>query len=142
MTTKRQQIANKIKEYLENIKISNGYNTDLGNNVLYYHATQKEKIEHLIFQDGDEKYEDTNNRRESELSIDIQAVRYGFEYGILINETVEDILKAIIKKNDRSLGLKNVYVEPIDSTSDIDLNGRDFVIIQVRFKVTYLIDIE
>lgn len=137
MTTKREQIVEKIGEALESIKISNGYRTDIGEKVIYWYEVVEQNIPHVVYMDSDETYEDDNGLRQSELSIDVQVVRYGYNYGQLINEAVDDVLKCLIKNNNRSLGLRDVYIEPIDSTSEGDLTGRKFVMTQLKFKVTY-----
>lgn len=138
---KREEIVDKLNYILSNIKKSNGYRTDLGNKIIYMHEIQdpKNKIDYLLYADGNEKYEIDNNLMQSELDIDIQIVRYGFEYSTLINDSIDDILKCILK--DRSLGLSGCVIEPVDSVYDLDFSGRDFVVLQLKFKVTYIVKI-
>ena len=141
MTTKREQIAEKIGLALESIKTSNGYRTNIGEKVVYFYEVMDQNVEHIAYADVDEKYEDDNSLRHCELTIDVQVVRYGKNYGQLVNEAVDDVLKALIKTNNRSLGLRDVQIEPTDSTSDYDMTGRAFVVIQLKFKVMYVITI-
>ena len=137
--TLREEIVEKIGERLELIKVANGYRTDLGNKVIYYYGAVDQGVEHIVYADADETYSFSNRVMENELSIVMQVVRYGENYGQLINEAIADVLNVF--KTDKSLGLSNVYMTPQTAEVDIDQGGRSFVVVQIKFTVKYLTQI-
>lgn len=139
--SKRQDIAAAIENKLKEITVANGYNTDIGLHVLYYYGSinEFEGEDFVCFADKDEKYElVADEALQANLSIVIQAIRYGDQFGQLINETVQDILRAF--GSYTNLGLTNVFMTAQDSLVDIDDSKQDVTVIQFNYNVAYIIE--
>lgn len=136
----RQEICDALKAQLETITTVNGYNTDIGQNVMEWSQVLVEPTaDCVIFGDTDEKYTDENARLQCELTVEIQATLFTADYGTKARQALQDMIKAIYKR--KSLGLKRVSIDVLENSIATDDGGRDLVFIYLKTEIKYYNDI-
>lgn len=101
--TQRSQILDAVELGLAGIAVADGYNTDLGDALVYWRPQESEwQQDSLTFRDahpeGPETFEELNNRVAHRLPIEIEAVRFvpsGENSRSFCEQILQDLLIAI-----------------------------------------------
>lgn len=95
--SKRQIILNAIDTALKTIKIANGYETDLGNNIFEWREEplQESELPAAIWRDTDEPVEFTIGAHEHKLTVEIELYAVGPTSPTILRKLIADVVKLV-----------------------------------------------
>jgi hypothetical protein len=116
--------------------VENGYNTDLGLNVLYWQDWLTEyKSDALVYRDMDEETIEKGLEHENNLLVEIEARKFSDSPGIDGNKCLQDVIRAI--GADITLGGLAIKVSLTGNEKDVETEGKTVVRTLVKFNVLY-----
>lgn len=85
-----------VGDRLSQIARANGYLTDIGTNIFYWHDPPAEyDTDSLIYRDPDEEHTQVGNQRENQLHVEVEGLLFTDNPGVDGNKVIADIIKAI-----------------------------------------------
>lgn len=136
--SKRQSILDALKTLLQTIKVSNGFNTNLGDYVFHWQEYPVEyNEESLVIRDPDEDYEEKNNNYQCVLHIEIESRVFSNNPGLAGNQALQDVLKAI--GSDVTFSGLATRTKLITNEKQVETEGRSACSILLKIDVIYLV---
>lgn len=137
--SKRQQITDKLKTMLQDIKIANGYNSDLGNNVFEWRLFpfQEDNLPAIEYRDIDCEIESPPARRhDHKLAIDIEIITAsGSTTPETIRKMIEDVHKAIGK--NAFFDKLAIKTGPVSNSIQMEQDNKIIAGALLKFSITY-----
>lgn len=126
-----------LKQQLEAIAVSSGYNTNLGDNLLYWQDFPTEYAVHaLVYRDlAEEPPEERNLDHEHLLHIEIEGRTFSETPGVTANNMLEDIAKAIAV--DPTLSKKAIKIIFAGNETDVETEGKTAARVLFKLDVLY-----
>lgn len=133
--TNRQSIINRIKVLLGQIKISAGYETDIGKNVFEWREIPVEtaKLPAVCVRDKSVQYNETFGTLDCNMSIELEVFFSGPTTHVNLRKALKDI--ASVMQIDNIPGVYRVYI--IDDSIDIQQNENIIGSISINYGIQY-----
>jgi uncharacterized membrane protein len=132
----RIEILTQLEEQLATITAANGYLTDLGDRVFYWHDLPFEYGEEgaISFRDLEEETTLNNKFYENSLLIEVEAIAFSSEPMVDGCNLLDDLLKATV----RSRWLDDVIsIRTTGNSKDIETKGQTCLRVVVNLSINY-----
>lgn len=133
MPTKRQQIMTAVGTRLGTITLANGYVTNLGTNVSYWHDLPLEYAqEALVYRDESQDYSQANRVQDCLLHVELEAVVLG---ATRAGDALSDLIRAI--GVDATWGGLAVSTQLVRDEIAVETDGREVAQVLLQFDIAY-----
>ena len=140
MTSKRQQIVTAIDTRLKLITITNGYETNAGNNVYEFWdiALEDDELPAIIWRDGAEDSDLlVNTTQDRTLTVELILQTLGATAPAILRKLIADVEKAILVDNTWGGLVIFTSVMNVIDTFDVEHKDRRIGACRTRFTVLY-----
>lgn len=133
---KRIAMMEALGSLLSTIKVDNGFNTDLGNNLLYWqdYATDYE-VDALIYRDVLENITDSNSNHDYVLQVEIEAHAFSETPGLTANRVIQDITRAI--GSNITFSGKGSKINLTGNETEVETDSKTACKVLVKLEITY-----
>lgn len=134
----RLPILQALQTQLQSITVTNGYNTDLGNNVEYFavYEFDYDGPAGLTFRDIETEYQRVNTRYVNRLLVELQAIAFSTKDGKLEAscQILEDLIHAVIYEPWHP---NVIAVRPRLDSKQIQAKGKQCISFQLTIEIEY-----